>query len=117
VTSTSALTCTEYVPESITGSVSAGQRLGTRYKSRLDMKRTTGNADQRIRPARTADQRSDVLGGPTRYFAVRSRVVPVFYRRIRRKTVDTLAVAGLFLAILPITVLLDWEERQQRGAR
>lgn len=38
-------------------------------------------------------------------------------RRIRRKTVDMLAVAALFLAILPITVLLDWEERQQRGAR
>lgn len=38
-------------------------------------------------------------------------------RRIRRKTVDTLAVVVAFLAILPLTVLLDWDERHQGDAR
>lgn len=115
--STPTLTCTQSLPESITVSVRAGQWLGMRYRSRFDMKRTTGNPDQRIRPARTADQRSDVLGGPARYCAVRPRVVPVFYRRYRRKLVDTLAVAVLFPIMYSLALLLDWEERQQRGAR
>lgn len=44
--STVGLTCTRFVPETITGGVPAGQSVGDWYKSRFDMKCTMGNADQ-----------------------------------------------------------------------
>lgn len=105
MTSTSVRSCTGFVPGSITGGSAAGQDAGDRYRSRLDMKRTTGNADQGERGENAADLQLLVLGGPPRSVLVRTRVVPVFYRRLRRDLVNTVAA-------IPAAVVLDWQDRK-----
>lgn len=75
---------TGFVPESITGGIAAGQDGVDRYKSRFDMKRTTGNADQGNGDGNAADQRvpvPEVTALPRRSPA---RFVPDFYRDRRR---------------------------------
>lgn len=110
--STSQRSCTGFVPESITGGSAAGQDSGVRYRSRLVMKRTTGNADQGDRGESAADLHVDVLPGTGRYSPVRPRVVPDFYRRTRRDLVNIIGAILLFPIFYVFAVLLDWQDRK-----
>jgi hypothetical protein len=104
VNSTSRVSCTGFVPETITGGSAAGQRVADRYKSRLEMKRTIGNADQRIGDRNRADLRVQVSPGQSQSVSGTSWFVPDFYRATR-VIVDTLT-----------TSILDRQDRKA-GAR
>ena len=111
--STSRRIFTRFVPESITGGIAAGQDSGERYRSLLEMKRTTGFADQRERGGSAADQQVQVPGSTGSYRGLPARVVPDFYRRMIDNTA-ALAVAAL---LYPAVVWAYRDERREAGAR
>lgn len=79
MTSTSAPAFTGFVPETITGGSAAGQRVADRYKSRLEMKRTSGNADQGIGRGNAAYQRVSTPADPGGPGHTRCWFVPDLY--------------------------------------
>lgn len=100
--STSRRTCTGFVPESITGDIAAGQDSGDRYRSRLEMNRTTGFSNQGKRHHLRRDQRIRVVARPDVTRRDATRFVPDLYRRIAQTL--ALIVAATLLPAAGIAI-------------